>query len=96
MSSGKLFTTMLLHIPYCEKFIACADPGIFVRGVQVSLAKKSSDNVFFVFFLSSAYFTEVKWSTSKKSNIYQGSRWGPSFSRGGVQIFQGGPIAYFL
>ena len=50
-------------------------------GVQVSLTKKSSDNVFF--FKSSAYFTEVKWSISKKSIIFQGSRGGPTFSRGG-------------
>ena len=26
---------------------ACADPGMFVRGVQVSLTKKAFDNVFF-------------------------------------------------
>ena len=66
----------------------CADPGIFVRGVQFSLTKKSSDNVFFFFFFfkSSAYFTEVKWSISKKSITFQGSRGGPTFSRGG-----GGP-----
>ena len=53
----------------------------------------------------SAYFTEVKWSISKKSIIFQGSRGGPTFSRGGggVPIFSrgggggggGGPIAYF-
>ena len=31
--------------------ISCADPGIFVRGVQVLLTyKKSSDNMFFPFF----------------------------------------------
>ena len=33
-------------------------------------------------FQSSAYFTEVKWSISKKSIVFQGSRWGPIFSRG--------------
>ena len=43
------------------------------------------------FFLSSAYFTEVKWLISKKTIIFQGSRGGPTFSRGG-----GGPIAYTL
>ena len=52
-------------------------------GVQVSLTKKSSDNV------KSAYFTKVKWSILKKSFIFQGSRVGPTFSRGG-------PIAYSL
>ena len=45
--------------------------------------KKSSDVFLFVFFLSSAYFTEVKWSISKKPIIFQGSRGGPTFSRGG-------------
>ena len=45
--------------------------------------KKSSDNVFFFcFFLSSAYFTEVKWSISKKSIIYKVPE--------GVQHFPGG------
>ena len=42
--------------------------------------KKSPDNVFFK---SSAYFTEVKWLISKKTIIFQGSRRGPTFSRGG-------------
>ena len=39
-----------------------------------------------VFFWSSAYFTEVKWLISKKTIIFQGSRGGQTFSRGG-----GGP-----
>ena len=58
--------------------VSCADPGIFVRGggIQVSLTKKALTT-------SSAYFTEVKWSISKKSIIFQGSRGGPTFSRGG-------------
>ena len=46
--------------------------------------KKSSDNVFFC-------FIEVKWLNPKKTFINQGSRGGPTFSRGG-----GGPIAYTL
>ena len=29
-----------------------------------------------------AYFTEVKWLISKKTIIFQGSRGGPTFSRG--------------
>ena len=53
---------------------------------------------FFSFFLSSAYFTEVKWSRSisKKYIIFQGSRGGPTFSRGGggVQLFPGGSNSY--
>ena len=43
------------------------------------------------FFESSAYFTEVKWLNSKKTIIFQGSRGGPTFSRGGgSNFFQGG------
>ena len=49
--------------------------------------KKSSDNVFFL-------VRSVKWSISKKSIIFQGSRGGPTFSRGGGG--GGGPIAYSL
>ena len=60
--------------------MACADPGIFVGGGPDQPDKKALT----AFFL--AYFTEVKWSISKKSNIFQGSRGGPTFSRGG-----GGP-----
>ena len=71
-------------------------------GVQVGLTDKKSCDVFFVLFFvfciffcfflfkSSAYFTEVKWSVSKKSVIFQGSRGGPTFSRGGSNFFQGG------
>ena len=56
-------------------------------GVRVNLTK-SPDNVFF---LTSAYFTEVKWLISKKTIIFQGSRGGPTFSRGGgVQLFPRG------
>ena len=54
--------------------------------------KKSSD--VFCFFLSSAYFTEVKWSLSKKSIIFQGSGGGPTFSRV-VQLFPGGSNCLF-
>ena len=69
----------------------CADPGIYVRGGGGGPGQSdqnSSDNVFFFFFFfflfqSSAYFTEVKWSISKKSIIFQGSRGGLTFSGGG-------------
>ena len=59
--------------------------------------KKSSDNVFFS---PQLIFTEVKWSISKKSIIFQGFRGGPTFSRG-VRHFPGGgvqpfPVAYSL
>ena len=63
-------------------------------GVQVNLTKKALTALFFFFFFffffkSSAYFTEVKWLFSKKTIVFQGSRGGPTFSRG-VQLLQGG------
>ena len=51
-------------------------------GVQVNLTKKALTFFFVVFFLSSAYSSEVKWLISKKTIIFQGSR--------GVQLFPGG------
>ena len=39
-------------------------------------------------FLVLSFFTEVKWSISKKSIVFQGSRWGPIFS-GGSNFYQG-------
>ena len=76
---------------------ACADPGIFVRGgVQVSLTKKMLWQRFFFFFFF--FFSPQRilqksngqWSISKTSIIFQGSRGGPTFSRGEVQLFPGG------
>ena len=83
-------------------FLSCADPGNFVRGVQVSLTKKA---LITFFFSPQLIFTEVKWSIiSKISIIFQGFRGGPTFSRGGgVQHFPRGgggvqpfPVAYSL
>ena len=65
-------------------------------GVQVSLTKKALTTFFLVFFKSSAYFTEVKWSISKKSIIFQGSRGCLTFPRGrGSNFFQGGSNCLF-
>ena len=61
-----------------DKFQSYADPGIFVRGGPGQSDKKKSSDIF----ISSAYFTEVKWLISKKTIIVQGSR--------GVQLFPGG------
>ena len=44
--------------------------------------------------MSSAYFTGVEWSILKKSIIFQGSRGGPTFSRG-VQLFPRGSNGLF-
>ena len=55
-------------------------------GVQVNLTK-SSDNLFLVLSL----FYSRKWLISKKTIIFQGSRGGPTFSRGGgSNFFRGG------
>ena len=51
-------------------------------------SRSVSDNV--VFFQSSAYYTEFKWSISKNPIIFQGSRGGPTFSRGGGPTFSRG------
>ena len=47
--------------------------------------KKALTFLFVCFFLVLSLFTEVKWSISKTSIIFQGSRGGggPTFSRGG-------------
>ena len=71
-------------------------------GFQVNMTKKALTFFLFVFFsscflYSSAYFTEVKWLTLKKTIIVQGSRGSPTFFKR-VQLFPGGggPIAYSL
>ena len=66
--------------------MSCADPGICVSGGGGGPGQSD--------------FAEVKWSISKKSIIFQGSRGGLTFSRG-VQQFPGGgggggSIAYSL
>ena len=60
----------------------------FRQGGSRSISQKSSDNLFF--FSPPLIFTEVKWLISKITIIFQGFRGGPTFSRGGVQLFPGG------
>ena len=74
----------------------CADPGIFVRGGGGGGGSGQSDKkalttfFLFCFFISpQLFFTEVNRSISKKSIIFQGSRGGPTFSRGS-NFFPGG------
>ena len=72
--------------------MACADPGIFVRGVQVNLTKKLWQRFFLV--LSLFYRSQmVKFKENyhfsrfqRGSNIFQG---------GGVQLFPGGSNCLF-
>ena len=71
---------------------SCADPGIFVRGVQVSLTKKKEAQTTFFFSpqlnlqKSISQFQEVHLFSrfQRGSNIFQGG--GATFSRGGVQL----------
>ena len=66
---------------------SCADPGIFARGGPGQSDKKSSD--------SSAHFTDGKWSISKKSITFQGSRGGSNIFQRGSNFFQGGSNCLF-
>ena len=77
--------------------------GIFIRGGPGQSDEKSSDNVFFVFFLVLSLFYRSQMVNFKE--IYHFSRFqrGSTFSRGGgPNFFQGGggggggPIAYSL
>ena len=68
--------------------ISCADPGIFIRGVQVSLTKKAL-TFFWVFFspqLINGQFRRNLSRFQRGSNIFQ---------RGGVQLFPGGSNCLF-
>ena len=89
---------MFENLLYCMR-----GPGIFVRGVLVSLTKKSTDVFFvvFLFFIFSPQLILQKSNGQFQRNIsffkvpegvqhFPGGR-GPTFSRGG-----GGPIAYSL
>ena len=77
----------------------CADPGIFVRGVQVSLTKKSSDNVFFFFFFSPQLILQKSNGQFQRNlsffKVPEGVQHFPG-GGGGSNFFQGGPIAYSL
>ena len=82
--------------------LPCADPGIFVRGVQVNPTKKKSSEIVFFFSFFSPHLLILSYRIQlvnfkdiyhfsrfqRGSNIFQG---GPTFFRGG-----GGPIAYSL
>ena len=71
---------------------ACADPGIFTRGVQARLPENSSDNV--VFYQSSTIYSSIvvnQWFISKETLIFLGFRGVQHFPRGegGSNIFKG-------
>ena len=76
----------LFQIVEIFSILSCADPIIFVRGVQVSLTKKALTTFFFFFFLVLSLFYRSQMVNFKE--IYHFSRFqrGPTFSRG-----RGGP-----
>ena len=69
----------------------CPDPGIFVRGGPGQSDKKKALTTFFFFFFFSPPLILQTSNGQFQRNliIFQGSRGGPTFSRG-VQLFPGG------
>ena len=74
------------HAIPCTPCFQCADPGFFVRGGgSGSVWQKALTTCFLV--LSLFYWSQMV--NFEKTIIFQGSRGGPTFSRG-VQLFPGG------
>ena len=73
-------------------------------GVQVRLTRKALTRFFFFFFFSPQLILQksnAQFQINLSSIIFQGSRGGPTFSRGGgggptISRGGGGPIAYSL
>ena len=71
----------------CTPCFPCADPGFFVGGGGGGGGPGQSDKkALTTFFLSSAFFTEVKWLISKKTHFSRFQR--------GSNIFQGVPTFF--
>ena len=71
----------------------------FRQGGPGQSDKKTLTTFFSFLFSPQLIFTEVKWSISKNSIIFQGSRGVQHFpggGGGGSNFFQGGPIPYSL
>ena len=67
----------------------CADPGIFVRGGPGQSDKKCSD-VFLFFLVLSLFYRSQMVNFKEIYHFFQGSRGGPTFSRGGGPTFSRG------
>ena len=70
----------------------------FRQGGPGQSDKKSSDVIFFLFFFSPQLILQKSngWIISSKTIIFQGSRGGPTFSRGeGGELFPGGSNCLF-
>ena len=69
----------------------CADPGIFVRGGPGPMARKQPEQHFFL--VLNLFYRLQRGSNgfiTEKTILFQGSRGGPTFSRGGPHFLQGG------
>ena len=76
-------------------YMTCGDPVIFVRGVQVSLTKKSLTTFFFCFFFSPQLIFQ-KSNGQFQSNIsFFKVPEGVQHFPGGVQLFPGGSNCLF-
>ena len=76
---------------------ACADPGIFVRGVQVCLTKKLGQRFFFFFFFSPQLILQ-KSNVVNFKGIYHFSRFqrGSNIFQGGSNFFEGGGVQLLI
>ena len=91
-------STKLLGCLSCK---SCADPGIFARGVQVSLTKKKALTAFFCLFVFSPQLILQKSNGQfQRNQAFFKVPEGVQHFSGGVQLFPGGggggPIAYSL
>ena len=68
---------------------SCADPGIFVRGGGPGQSDKKKLWQCFVFLCPQLIFQKSNGQFQSNLSIFQGSRGGPTYSRG-VQLFPGG------
>ena len=72
-----------LYINGLQAWYRCADPVIFIRGGGGGGGEGQSDKkALTTIFLVLSLFYRSQMVNSKKSIVFQGSRWGPIFSRG--------------
>ena len=75
---------------------ACADPGIFVRGVQVSLTKKALTTFFFFLFSPQLILQKSNGQFQRNLSFFKVPEGVQHFpGGGGVQLFPGGSNCLF-
>ena len=95
----KAFSNASVHEAFRKLgHVPCADPGIFVRGVQISLIKKALTTFFFFFIFSPQLILQKSNGQFQRNlsffKVPEGVQHFPG--GGGSNFFQGGPIAYSL